>query len=338
MWNSQTSRSPPPLHHPIPTHPHYIPEPPDTPVGSEPSGYMRFSSESTRPPIDSFTNPPVNANPGFVPRHGHSPQPGGTAGYTNAPSYGIYPQPPNVYNNQGVAGGPNAMGAGAVPAFGGAPWGNMGINDATAQMGMQLGRTAVQAGQEYVEKNFGSFWLPMRTIKGSFNVSNGYVVKKLGLLVLPWRHRGWNRRVLGGEGEGNAPRYAPPRDDVNSPDLYIPSMAIVTYILLSALRAGLDAKFHPEVLARKMSTAITIIILECVFVKLGCYALGVPNNAGNGQMTDILAYTGYKFVACTVLLLLTILKCKTSIYWGIFLYLFAANGFFLVSLSVVVKK
>ena len=75
-------------------------------------------------------------------------------------------------------------------------------------MGMQLGRTAVQAGQEYVEKNFGSFWLPMRSIKGSFNVSNGYVVKKLGLLVVPWRHRGWNRRVLGGEGEGNG-EYVP---------------------------------------------------------------------------------------------------------------------------------
>lgn len=200
MWNSQTSRSPPPLHHPIPTHPHYIPEPPDTPVGSEPQGYMRFSSESTRPPIDSFTNPPVNAhsgNFGGAP-HGHSPQPGGggymmPAGPHGAqPGYGMYPQPPNVYTQ---AQGPS----GAVPAFGGAPW---GINDTTAQMGMQIGRTAVQAGQEYVEKNFGTFWLPMRTIKGSFNVSNGYVVKKLGLLVMPWRHRGWNRRVLGGEGEG----------------------------------------------------------------------------------------------------------------------------------------
>lgn len=128
-----------------------------------------------------------------------------------------------------------------------------------------------------------------------------------------------------------ATRFAPPREDVNAPDLYIPAMALVTYILLSALRAGLDAKFHPEVLARKMSTAITIIILECLFVKLGCYALGVQNNAGNGQFVDVLAYTGYKFVACTALLLLRILHCKASIYWSIFVYLFASNGFFLVS-------
>jgi hypothetical protein len=105
-------------------------------------------------------------------------------------------------------------------------------------------------------------------------------------------------------------------------------MALVTYILLSALRAGLDAKFHPEVLAKKTSTAITIIILECLFVKLGCYALGVQ---GNSQLVDILAYTAYKFVPTTGLLLLRILHCKASLYWGVFLYLFAANGFFLVS-------
>lgn len=72
------------------------------------------------------------------------------------------------------------------------------------------------------------------------------------------------------------PRYASPREDINSPDLYIPSMALVTYILLSALRAGLDNTTRPEqVLAAKTSTALTIIILECLFVRIGCYALGM---------------------------------------------------------------
>jgi len=340
MWNPGTSRSPPPLQHPIPTHPHYIPEPPDTPVsslgGSEPQGYMRFSSESTRPPVDSFTN----GNTFHQPPQQHltgSQGPGGYGipGNPNA-AYGMYPQPPNVYTTGQQGPSSLGMGAGAAPGFGGTPW---GMNDATAQIGIQLGRTAVQAGQEYVEKNFGSFWLPMRSVKQGFNVSNGYVVRKLGLIVFPWRHRGWNRRILGGEGEGNgeyrvsyilsnrrvvdlfsfwciflvlvAPRYAPPREDVNSPDLYIPAMALVTYILLSALRAGLDSKFHPEVLAKKMSTA-----------------LGVQ---GNSQLVDVLAYTGYKFVPTTALSLLRILRFKSTLYWTVFLYLFAANGFFLVS-------
>jgi hypothetical protein len=122
-------------------------------------------------------------------------------------------------------------------------------------------------------------------------------------------------------------KYAPPREDLNSPDLYIPVMALVTYILLFALRAGLDARFHPEVIATRASTAVTVILLETLFVKLGCYTLGVE---GNSQMVDIVSYVGYKFVACTVLLLLRILHFGSSVYWTIFLYLFASNGFFLV--------
>lgn len=38
-----------------------------------------------------------------------------------------------------------------IPAMG--PAGMWGVNDATAQMGVQLGRSAVAAGQDYMEKN-----------------------------------------------------------------------------------------------------------------------------------------------------------------------------------------
>jgi hypothetical protein len=36
--------------------------------------------------------------------------------------------------------------------------------------------------------------------------------------------------------------YKPPRDDVNSPDLYIPAMALVTYVLLTGIVAGTEHK------------------------------------------------------------------------------------------------
>ncbi|KAG8785211.1 hypothetical protein FRC19_008410 [Serendipita sp. 401] len=324
MWNTNTSRSPPPLQHPIPTHPHYIPEPPDTPVSlsagsSEPQGYMRFSSESTRPPIESLMQPQHQQYGQASGVQQHSGSVGSGYRSANPNHYTAYSQPPNVYGQQGP-----------IPGFGGVPW---GVNDATAQIGMQLGRNAVQAGQEYVEKNFGAYIVPKSILKAHFNVSNSYVLSKLMLLVFPWRHKGWNRRPIPGSehdssGSGGvAIRYAPPREDVNSPDLYIPSMGLVTYILLSALRAGLDSKFHPEVLAAKMSKAITIIVLECLFVKLGCYSLGVE---GNAQLLDIMAYVGYKFVASTSLLVLSILHFRASLYWAVFLYLFGAIGFFLL--------
>ncbi|KAG6328561.1 hypothetical protein ID866_10526, partial [Astraeus odoratus] len=82
------SRSPPPLQHPVPTHPAFIPEPPSTPgpgPGSPPQGYQRYQPARLEPHVPDF-----------------------------------------------------------------AAW---GMNDATAQFGMQLGQSAVAAGQDYVQKN-----------------------------------------------------------------------------------------------------------------------------------------------------------------------------------------
>jgi hypothetical protein len=53
---------------------------------------------------------------------------------------------------------PMGMNMGGFGAFGPAAGGQwpMGMNDATAQMGMQFGKSAVAAGQDYVEKNVSS--------------------------------------------------------------------------------------------------------------------------------------------------------------------------------------
>lgn len=70
-------------------------------------------------------------------------------------------------------------------------------------------------------------------------------------------------------------------------------MALVTYILLAALQSGLQDRFHPEVLGIVASRALLIIFLEFGFIKLGCYLLNIT---GSGQVTDLVAYVGYKFV------------------------------------------
>lgn len=119
-------RSPPPLQHPIPTHAHYqIPEPPDTPVtNQDPQGYMRFASP---------------ANPQMHVRQQPPPQM-----YTGGPT-GVPASPPQ-------AGYPGYAAPQGFQSFAGQAGFPM-INDATAQMGMQLGKNAMAAGQEYVEKN-----------------------------------------------------------------------------------------------------------------------------------------------------------------------------------------
>ncbi|KAF5339986.1 hypothetical protein D9611_012410 [Ephemerocybe angulata] len=65
--------------------------------------------------------------------------------------------------------------------------------------------------------------------------------------------------------------WQPPRDDVNSPDLYIPVMAIVTYILLTGLHAGIHVPsgIRPQILGETTSCATLVVLFDFPFVKLG---------------------------------------------------------------------
>ncbi|KAG6876811.1 hypothetical protein C0993_000277 [Termitomyces sp. T159_Od127] len=280
------SHSPPPLRHPVPTHPAYIPEPLSAPAS--PDGYQRFSSS------------PGRASP---------PQ----AGY-HVPAY---------------------VPAAPAPA---ADFGAWGVNDATAQFGMQLGQSAVAAGQDYVQRNFGAM-----SVKHHFNVSNSYVINKLRLVLFPWFQKpaAWRRRIRRSEARQTA-EWASPRDDINSPDLYIPAMALVTYILLCALYAGISKQFHTKILGEALSRGVAVLILDFAFVKLGCYFLNVPDSA---SVIDIVAYGGYKFVGSVPIsmpssnltshsvifvLVPSFLIHAPLINTVLFLYAFLANAFFLL--------
>lgn len=120
--------SPPPLRHPVPTHPAYIPEPPSTP--GSPNGYQRFSSSPgpTQPQQQQHSVPQQQQHvPAYMTspfQHSQQPQ-----------QHALHPPP-------------------SQPSFVPQPdFGAWGINDTTAQFGMQLGSSAVAAGQEYVQKN-----------------------------------------------------------------------------------------------------------------------------------------------------------------------------------------
>jgi hypothetical protein len=96
------------------------------------------------------------------------------------------------------------------------------MNDPTAQVAAQFGQTAFRHGQEYVEQNLGRY-VNVSALKHYFNVSNSYVVNKLFLVLFPWRHKPWSRKQAVGQ-NGQDGWYLPPRDDINSPDMYIPGV------------------------------------------------------------------------------------------------------------------
>ncbi|GAB7348095.1 hypothetical protein MBLNU459_g6120t1 [Dothideomycetes sp. NU459] len=222
---------------------------------------------------------------------------------------------------QGGVGAGNFM----HPAFGGF------VNDPTAQMSFQVGKTALNAGQEYVEQNFNRY-VNVSALKHYFNVSNSYVVTKLYLVLFPWRHKPWSRQQQPMSANGQGPMFLPPREDINSPDMYIPVMAFVTYILLSTLLAGLRGVFRPELLGLTATNAFAVVIIELVLLKLGTYLLNISNES---QWLDLVAYSGYKFVG--VIFTIAVSSITTGgkgtggwLGWSVFGYTFMANAFFLL--------
>ncbi|ETW75373.1 hypothetical protein HETIRDRAFT_67728 [Heterobasidion irregulare TC 32-1] len=189
---------------------------------------------------------------------------------------------------------------------------------------MQLGHNAVAAGQDYVQRNLGGM-IPVTHLKHHFNVSNSYVIRKLRLVLFPWRHRPWTRRMWRSE-QGHS-EFQPPRDDINSPDLYIPVMAFVTYVLLAALQSGLQSRFDPEILGLTATTALFIVFADFLVLKGGCYILGIQSSS---PVVDLMAYCGYKFVGVILTLTAGLLKAGRTVWMLVFLYAFLANAFFLL--------
>lgn len=176
-------------------------------------------------------------------------------------------------------------------------------------------------------------YIPVSALKHYFNVSNQYVLRKLLIVLLPWRHRPWSRTPSPQTSAAGGPLFLPPREDVNSPDMYIPVMAFVTYILLSTLLAGLRGAFRPELLGLTATNAFAVVVIELLLLKLGTYLLNISNES---QWLDLVAYSGYKFVGVIVTIagsgIVTGGKGTGGwVGWTIFAYTFLANAFFLVS-------
>lgn len=204
------------------------------------------------------------------------------------------------------------------------------MNDPTAQLASQFGQTAFRQGQEYIEQSVHRY-VSVSTLKHYFQVSNSYVVNKLFLVLFPWRHKPWTRKQTTGP-NGQEGWYLPPREDINSPDMYIPVMAVVTYTLLSTLIAGMRGQFQPDLLGSTAAAAAVIIVVEIVGLKLGCYLLGISNES---QLIELVAYSGYKFVGVIVTTAVAELMSGGKgtggwVGWVVFVYTFLANSLFLM--------
>jgi hypothetical protein len=84
----------------------------------------------------------------------------------------------------------------------------------------------------------------------------------------------------------------PPKLDVNAPDMYIPVMAFVTYILIVGVCMGTQDKFTPEQLGIQASSALGWLVIEVFIIFLSLQVLAVKSAL---KTFDIIAFCGYKF-------------------------------------------
>lgn len=148
-----------------------------------------------------------------------------------------------------------------------------------------------------------------RQLKYYFNVNSSYVANKLRLVLLPLQHKSWKRRI---HRQADGERFLAPRDDINAPDLYIPSMAFVTYVLIVAFLMGEPWHFSPEVVADQFSKSLMALLFEVAFVKAGFYFL----SSASVPLLDIVSYCGYKYVGISLSVVLGFLIGAKWVYYA----------------------
>ncbi|XP_042299973.1 protein YIF1B [Sceloporus undulatus] len=177
------------------------------------------------------------------------------------------------------------------------------LPDPVSSFAAAYGSSLATQGKELVDRNIDRF-IPVTKLKYYFAVDTVYVGKKLGLLLFPFLHQDW--QVQYQQDTPVAPRF-----DVNAPDLYIPVMAFITYILVAGLAMGTQNRFSPDLLGLQASSALAWLIVEVLAILLSLYLVTVNTDLST---IDLVAFSGYKYVGMIVGLLAGLLFGKTGYY------------------------
>jgi len=97
-------------------------------------------------------------------------------------------------------------------------------------MAFQYGQKLADQGKELVNKELEKY-VSVTKLKYYFAVDNKYVMNKLRLLFFPFAQKDWSLKF-------DQETAVQPRYDLNSPDLYIPTMGYITYIVLAGFILG----------------------------------------------------------------------------------------------------
>eukprot|EP01041_Mallomonas_annulata_P004367 gene4366-8693_t len=160
--------------------------------------------------------------------------------------------------------------------------------------GLSAGQDIISKQRERLMPGVSIFW---NSLKVYFAVNNNYVLRKLATVLYPISNKKWTRLQIDDITSTNAlieitnHKWALPLNDINAPDLYIPLMSFITYVLLVGYVRGTSNKFTPEVLIHAVWVCLGLQSVETLIMKLGLNMLQV-----SVPLLDIFSYTGYKYV------------------------------------------
>jgi len=191
----------------------------------------------------------------------------------------------------GGGGGGGGWGAGFQPPQMNDPMLNAGLS-----IGMDMATREINERMQTLTPGVTSLW---GSLKRKFRVNNAFVLRRLGALVFPFGQKNW------AQGSGV------PAEDANAPDLYIPTMALVTYVLATGLVKGAWMRFDPEVLVDAFGTSVMALVVQVMCMRGFMWSLGPVAPAGVSWL-DLLAYAGYQFVGVSLNLLVGVALGSSS--------------------------
>ncbi|KAL7575032.1 hypothetical protein ACA910_010843 [Epithemia clementina (nom. ined.)] len=184
------------------------------------------------------------------------------------------------------------------------------------------------------------------TLRTYFAVDNKYVLQKIKTILFPFLKKEWNRNIKGyGGPDGMTPLHDLPIADENAPDLYVPFMSLITYVLLCALVYGNAGKFNPEVIPDVTTKCFVTQILEVLFIRVGLYLVisAQPQQQQQQQQypqlikvvawLDLLSYSGYKYLGLSINMFLGLMAKHFSlgarVFYITFLWTASAASYFM---------
>lgn len=279
------------------------------------------------PPLNSPTQPFnsfAQTQPVAMRAPGHEVQFPNTSEFNQQPpTYGDYNQlPQQPYTGPPPAYQPNMGAPGIVPMQ---PNLNILAQPMVQNMAMQYGQQLADTGKQFMKSEIERY-VPVSRLKYYFAVDTKYVLSKLKLLFFPFTHDDWSIKY-----EQDNP--VQPRFEVNAPDLYIPTMAYVTYVLVAGLVLGMQERFSPEQISIQASSALAWSIVEIAVYMAILYITNIRTML---RTLDLLAYSGYKYIGIIISVLISLAFDKTGYYVALIYCNFALAFFLMRSLRAQV--